>query len=305
MYNSPLLRLCRYLSGWVYGFHMPLFFMLSGAVLAIKPIGKFDNIIKSKFKRLLIPYFVYGWLFMLPVKYMGNFYNKDTLKSAMNGFLSGMDSGHLWFLISLFWCLLIFSILYKLLKRLNVNSIYFLLLITGILQLTYNYLPFDLLGLKKGIGYIFYFALGYVFETERKNHNIWNIRKTALTYVILFILEILNKKYGILNSFFIVICGAFQTYLFADLCSRLFKNISSNKLWNILISDLFYVYLLHDPMEYIVLKIFMNNEYLNTSIGCILYTFSRTVVIFLISILFAEIIKYIKSKCLQLLNEDL
>lgn len=82
-YNSQLLVLLRYLSGWVYGFHMPLFFMLSGAVLALKPIGAFDQVVRSKIKRLLVPYFVYSWCFMLPIKYWGNFYDTESLKIAM------------------------------------------------------------------------------------------------------------------------------------------------------------------------------------------------------------------------------
>ena len=38
---------------------MPLFFMLSGAVLALRPLGRFDAVVQSKIKRLIIPYFVY------------------------------------------------------------------------------------------------------------------------------------------------------------------------------------------------------------------------------------------------------
>ena len=58
----------RLLSGYVYKFHMPLFFMLSGAVLALKALKDFDSFMKSKIIRLLIPYFVCGLGFMLPVE---------------------------------------------------------------------------------------------------------------------------------------------------------------------------------------------------------------------------------------------
>lgn len=86
IYYSTMFEWQRYLAGWVYGFHMPLFFMLSGAVLALKPLGAFDDFVKSKIERLLIPYFVWGWLFMLPIKRLGNFYNQDSLLSALKGF---------------------------------------------------------------------------------------------------------------------------------------------------------------------------------------------------------------------------
>ena len=85
---------------------VPLFFMLSGAVLALRPLGRFDAVVQSKIKRLIIPYFVYGWLFMLPVKYIGHFYSRESVLQAMQGLLSGQDAGHLWFLTALFWCLI-------------------------------------------------------------------------------------------------------------------------------------------------------------------------------------------------------
>ena len=56
------------LRNWVYGFHMGLFFILSGAVLALRPLPSFIGFVKSKAKRLLLPYFVWGLLFMIPVK---------------------------------------------------------------------------------------------------------------------------------------------------------------------------------------------------------------------------------------------
>lgn len=144
------------MSGWVYGFHMLLFFMLSGAVLALKPLKDFDTFFRSKVKRLLIPYFIYGCFFMLPAKYMANFYSADSFKRALYGFLLGQDgdSGHLWFLIALFWCMIAFVILQKRLL-ITSKSIYASLLLTGVITLTYDYIPFDLFGLKKGLSYMF------------------------------------------------------------------------------------------------------------------------------------------------------
>lgn len=145
-YNSPPLSMCRYLSRWVYGFHMPLFFMLSGAVFALKPMQSLDRIFKAKFRRLLVPYFVWGWLFMLPIKRLGNFYTNDTLRKALQGFLSGQDSGHLWFLTALFWCIILFCVIAKTLRKLlKIQSIYALLLVVGVIQLSISYLPFDVL----------------------------------------------------------------------------------------------------------------------------------------------------------------
>ena len=251
---------------------MPLFFMLSGAVFALKPIGTFENVAKSKIKRLIFPYFIYGLLFMLPVKLLGNFYTRSSFLLAAKGFLSGIDSGHLWFLPAAFWVIIIFTIIEKIGKKLKVDNPYILLIISGVIQLLYSKIPFDILLMKKGMSYIFWFALGYCFEYERKRNVQWNLKKTIIAFILLFIIEAINKKYNILNSFFLIICGSFMTYLLADICNRIFKNFSKTRIWKILIRNLFFVYIFHDPLEYIVLRIFMTNGYMSSAIGVICYT---------------------------------
>ncbi len=293
-YNSGFLTFCRFLPNWIYGFHMPLFFMLSGAVLGLKPIAAFDTVVSSKIKRLLIPYYIYGLFFMLPVKRLGNFYNNESLKQAFNGFLSGQDSGHLWFLTALFWCILAFVLIKKGLLRFGIESLYAILLISFIIQLTYNDLPFDFLGLKTGLSYLFYFSLGYTFECKRKEACPWNLKKLLSIFILLFALEIFHVRYGLLDSFFAVIIGSFFTYVLSSICSKLFRKTVKSKLWKIVIRNLFYVYLFHDPIEYIILRIFFNTNLLSTAIGCILYTFARTVLVFILSILLGEFINHCK-----------
>lgn len=299
-YDAGIVSCFRHLAAWVYGFHMPLFFCLSGAVLGLKPVAKYDSFIAAKVKRLLIPYYLYGWLFMFPVKYAGNFYNRQSAVTAVREFLSGQDSGHLWFLPALFWCMVCFVSIQKILSEKS-GSIYMLLFISGIVQLMCPYLPFDVLGLKRGLGYLIWFALGYVFEYERTNRDAWNMRQTVLAFVILTLIEILHAGYGILDSFFLALCGSFYTYLAADICSRVFKNAEASRVWNIVIRNLFYVYLFHDPLEYIVLRIFFERNLLTSSRGCYLYMFCRTVFVFIISMLLGEGVRFIKKRISVLL----
>ena len=303
-YFSSIMELWKWLSEWVYSFHMPLFFMLSGAVLALKPVDKLEKIIKSKTKRLIFPYFIYGWLFMLPVKFLADFYNHDSFLLAMKGFLKGVDSGHLWFLPALFWLIILFVILEKILKKLKVDNPYILLIITAGIQLYYNYIPVEILGLMNGTKYIFWFAFGYCFEYERKKNKPWNIKKTTLAFIVVLIIEFLNKKYNILTPFFLIICGSFFTYLMADLCNRIFKNFGKTKIWNVLIRNLFFVYLLHDPLEYVALKIFMNSSIMSNGLGCLLYFSSRTIIIFVICVALGELIRILKKGIIYILNDS-
>lgn len=213
-YSAPI-SLVRELSSWVYGFHMPLFFMLSGAVFALKPMADMDSLIKKKFHRLLIPYFVYGWLFMLPVKYAGGFYTAKSFRQALCGFLSGEDSGHLWFLTALFWVMVIYAGIAKILQRGRVKSEYVLLLICGGIQFFYDNLPFDFLGIKTGLSYIFWFALGCIFQKEKFLKG-WSKRKKKIVFILLILLEVINKKFFILDKNFTILAGALFTYILAE-----------------------------------------------------------------------------------------
>lgn len=90
---------------YIYLFHMPLFFFISG--MFAKPTDIKECFIK-KTKRLLVPYLFY-WLFNHIVQYTGHIilFHDFTFKEINFNILNG---GVLWFLISL-WCIhLIYSI---------------------------------------------------------------------------------------------------------------------------------------------------------------------------------------------------
>lgn len=94
------------LKSWIYSFHMPLFFFISGYLfsytnpdtLKIKA-GKF---MKKKFDRLLIPYLVLGIISRLLNK-KDNILSWDTITS----FVYPKELGFLWYIVTLF---LIFGI---------------------------------------------------------------------------------------------------------------------------------------------------------------------------------------------------
>ena len=48
----------NYLHVWLYSFHMPLFFILSGMTFSVKNKPHFKDFLKNKFFKLLIPYFL-------------------------------------------------------------------------------------------------------------------------------------------------------------------------------------------------------------------------------------------------------
>lgn len=294
LYNSGILNGLRNLGPWIYSFHMPLFFCLSGAVLHLGTIKPMDLFCASKIRRLIIPFFATGLFFMIPVKYLSGFYLTENIQAAVFDFLSGGDaSGHLWFLTALFWAMVIFVLVYKILSRFDCNSIYVLLFITSVMQFFLAAkLPFDILGLRQGLSYIFWFALGYWFDEMRRKMESYNksLVFNIIVFILMSVLCVIEYKTIMVNDFFKVIIGCYHTYLLAVICSILFKKIEHWKAYKILIRNLFCIYLFHDPLEYVVLKVYMDNGFLQTTIGCITYTFLRIFGVIIVSIILGELI---------------
>lgn len=91
-------------------FHMPLFFFLSGMVVGGRELPSFGKYVLSKFKRLMIPYFTFGFLTILINYCCLTLFGKeyDILMAAVGiitgqyGFVSDTYSGIYWFLFVMF-----------------------------------------------------------------------------------------------------------------------------------------------------------------------------------------------------------
>lgn len=100
----------------IYSFHMPLFFMISGALFKVEKYASLKECVIDKAKKLLVPY---CWLYAINIPFW--YLNKKVLGdseaglgSIVLGFLTGnqaissMASGALWFLP----CLFLISVLF-------------------------------------------------------------------------------------------------------------------------------------------------------------------------------------------------
>ena len=106
LYYSDPAVFHRWLIEFIYSFHMPLFFVLSGAVFCLSNFSADSafRLLAKKFHRLFLPYILWGCLFMIPIKYMFNWYSPDQnfFDIVIRYLVAGANSGHLWFLASLF-----------------------------------------------------------------------------------------------------------------------------------------------------------------------------------------------------------
>ncbi len=278
-------------AGWVYAFHMAAFFFLSGAVQALRPAGAPGAFLAKKAKRLLLPYVVCGLVWMFPLKRITGFYTVESLPAALKAFaLGGDDSGHLWFLPALFWCMVLILLfehtVQRLIRRRWLASV-ILLIPAAVLQVCAPRMPW-LFGISRAAEYFLWFCLGYVFEPIRAAlaalPSRWWLALHAAGAVASSVLWGIVLHTGFAGRRSMMLLGCAWLYLLAALCARLLHRVESTRLHRTVMASLFWVYLVHDPLEHLLLHLFMQNRWLASGVGCWAYLLSRTVGAFAFSV---------------------
>ena len=131
------------MDSYLHSFHMPVFFFLSGYFLSVSK-HRFQDILVSRFKSLIIPYFVFGGglclLWNLYYRVADPSKNVPIREVLASLFLFNADSSPFaavqWFLTSLFFAELIFFALAKLCKE-NVPLIAILTMALSIIGFCY------------------------------------------------------------------------------------------------------------------------------------------------------------------------
>lgn len=236
-------QLFNYVCLFIYLFHMPLFFSISGYLFIDSCTKKkFSTILKNKFKRLIIPYLIIGILWVYPIRIISNysgFVGHSFLYNIIINIILGLDNGHLWFLPSLFFMFIISYFLEKYVKNRKIKFILILsmFLLGHILNLSW---------ISETLKFIIWFYFGD-FIRKYSLENKMKYRKIVVIATISFI------------------CMYFITYNLSAYISLLFKycvcltiipllyNIISNREFTLLqkISGYsFGIYLFHSPMIY-------------------------------------------------------
>lgn len=167
-------------SVWLYSFHMPLFFFLSGFVFRAKPLKEF---LVNKINRLYVPYFVFtvlSWVFyLLVILFSGDMGllrdHLPKIASAYTGMARNGGNDSIWFLP----CLMMVSGLFFLLKKLCGKNIFIIPVILGFSLLGYRLgemdweLPFKLDVAFSGLSFYF---LGFITRERNLLQNLRRLR---------------------------------------------------------------------------------------------------------------------------------
>lgn len=229
---------------FVFTFHVPLFFLISGCVENFNKEQKFGKYILKKIKNILIPFFTFSIISII-IHFFYKSASIGDIKVWLMYLLKGnirntFFAGSLWFLT----CLFIVEILFYIIKKINNKQI--ILIICFIIYMFYKNIlpqtPYLLYNLDSALYYIIFYAIGYI----------------TYPYILeLFKLDTLQKKilYTITGtiSFLYTALLFFQKEPF-----RMFYSIQYIKDIILIIRPLITIYLI-----FILSKMFEKNELMN------------------------------------------
>lgn len=168
---------------FIYMFHMPLFFALSGYCFKEKYLADFKIFAWHKVKGLYFPFVKYGLLFLLlhNVFYHLNIYNgqygwrtyvshlytwQETLEKAYYNILLFTKSeqllGGYWFIVQLFWASIIGWIIIKIIRRPLIGG-GIALIICALYGAFFTVIPYTAIG-RLSFFSAFFFLIGYTIK---------------------------------------------------------------------------------------------------------------------------------------------
>lgn len=154
---------------YIYAFHMPLFFLVSGYFYrpSRNLINEWGGVIRKRVGSLIAPY-----LIMMAINYLAwiVLYNPENIASPLQHifYVNTTDglpiAGALWFLTALFFVFLMATLL----DRINDDYILIIIVLFAVVGVFISYLPFRLpLGLDCAIEGTAFFEMGYYFRKKQ------------------------------------------------------------------------------------------------------------------------------------------
>ena len=158
---------------WIYSFHLPLFFFLSGVTLSIEKYD-FKSFVKRKVRTLIVPGLIFDFFIIVINVSLGNLH--VTIKNIIIGVIlqmRGIRTDIAWFLILLFMSEIILYLVIKLFKEKQRKIIVFLFFMSALnyICLKIAGIFFDLIILPYSIDLIFmilpFVYAGYLYKTGK------------------------------------------------------------------------------------------------------------------------------------------
>lgn len=192
---------------YIWDFHMPLFFLISGFLFNNKKYLKFNEFFLSRIKSIYLPYvffFLVTFLYWVVIerKFRGGEYSiQHQLLGLIYGTYEGFHlnfNGALWFLPCLFSVELMFYYVSKIQNKLGVFSFILLFFIMGsvVNYFSLNFLP---LGIHTAFFGIVFFGIGFISKSLEKELSTLSLAYKIFLMLGCLFFQILAIKDGYSN----------------------------------------------------------------------------------------------------------
>ncbi len=272
--------------GFIYMFHMHLFFMISGFLWRKDRFTSIFDLIMNKAKRLLIPLISVFILYLMPIRFYTGWYEgvSDSLCVGYLLAIKNLDIGHLWFLLTLF---LIFVLMWGIEEWVTNQFIANLIVITVYVVSYYIDIPFR-------IGeFLIYFWVSHILCVY--HHDGWYLKKSRKKTLCILVLSLLAclVSLGIKRAFdgliqyiggLVFPIGIFVIlYLLGDLIIK--EHAKHITFIDELDQYSMGVYLFHEPFMYVLLYTFVSyfrNCYIFSAFLCVTSVLWSAIIVFVI-----------------------
>lgn len=248
-------QLLDFVMRFIYSFHMPLFMFVSGAVYHICiSAGKYKNaaeFMAKKFKSLIIPYLIWGVLYVTPVMMLLRVTDQSPAEYIVEGILLCRNSRHLWFIWALFFVSLGIRFLKPVIER---GKVYRLLMLAVFLIAWYlSWNLTDLFGINSIIRYFLWYYMGYLFDGQKQRiDSVINRNKkiTIAVSILSILIIVLYLQTG--NNLWTGLAAAGAGIVLSYCAAASMKSfIFASKIYRLLERNCFGIYLAHPMIVYV------------------------------------------------------
>lgn len=284
---------------YIYTFHLPLFFCISGYLFSLRKYDTFIQFVKAKSKTLLVPYLafsLFNYLFYLLFSRFANTVAENPLKPFWGIFVGvrGTEwticNGTLWFVLALFISEILLYLIIKLTKDDN-RKISLILILFSVLGYCYNvFIGIKLLwNIDVSLVAVTFVGMGYLIKKLDLINKVDN-------YINVIIFMVLNLVFGTLNTEINMFSGIYGNYIYFYLASitgtigmiLICKKVKSSKILEFIGQNTFVYLAIHQYVVYSVLKK-ITGRFITNNSGISLIIIAIGYVLFTVVILYVPI----------------
>ena len=299
------------LTEWIYSFHMPAYFCLSGAVFSLElkknRYSSVSKLIREKAKRLLIPLLFVWFVWNIPIKMLAGYYDglAHPLMMAVIQIIFP-NAVYLWFLEALFFCFIMDYVIEKHIK--NVGQQFIIVGTLALIGLGFYKYARQIVPFGNPFRWLIWFWTGHFIDDilnelskTSKNHGFKSKKRAFVAESFLFALlyEIsfctASVKWILINTVMPFV-GIIWIWTFARIIESALKEEHHKKLLAIS-QNTYGVYLWAEPLNYLVLSCAMKwfgISVFGTEMGAALIYIVRVVGTVAISVLITNVLRKIR-----------